>query len=615
MAASYAPRFQPGLHAPHLCGPYRPVDVPKTQQAPTHVQLYCDLDGVLADFNKGCLALFPEGGAIAAKIPTHTVTKLTWEEEGEMWRRIEEKTDFFLSLDWTSDGEELWRWIDWNIVSSPAVLTGLPMGRAGQMAAKQKEQWCHEKLGSEVAVYCCGTRNKQKFSGQGCVLIDDRGDLREAWEARGGIFVHHTSTAETIRQLREILKSSQIGRGSQNTTSTQEVPLQMTSICWAAQTPAGCFKPKCRYLHVPVSRRHRCWIQLWGFVWWHQRMFDDLPSFVDCIRSVYSPKHQAAFQADKDMDEQSHGAFLSMLETLRESCELGLPLDFLRAMDHPSPPSPLPPLPRQVRDVLAQVSALVQTLDVLGPDPKVVVAGSMGLGADVGGSDLDLVLCCDIEVNPKTALAAVTEALLKAGEVVDVILLEQVAVPLLSFRMAGLSVDVTLNQMSSIRDILLFRYALRTAGPELSSMLRLVKMWLKARRIPGTKQGGFPTVVWLRLAIRFYQECKGSSKARRVARDWLRRFMVWAWQGLPTGGSPLALAGEQEYYSGRLAAGVPAGTLLLFVCEMVAFLEKSPAPSAVGEDFFRWSFHGFLQCLSPLTEVRLMQATGVMRFA
>lgn len=53
-------------------------------------QVYCDLDGVLADFNKGCLELFPEGGIIAEKIPTHLVTKLTWEEETEMWRRVEE---------------------------------------------------------------------------------------------------------------------------------------------------------------------------------------------------------------------------------------------------------------------------------------------------------------------------------------------------------------------------------------------------------------------------------------------------------------------------------------------------------------------------------------------
>ena len=44
--------------------------------------------------------------------------------------------------------------------------------------------------------------NKQKFSGPNCVLIDDRGDLREAWEARGGIFIHHTSALESIRQLR-----------------------------------------------------------------------------------------------------------------------------------------------------------------------------------------------------------------------------------------------------------------------------------------------------------------------------------------------------------------------------------------------------------------------------
>ena len=36
-------------------------------------QVYCDLDGVLADFNKGCLELFPEGGPIAEKIPTHLV--------------------------------------------------------------------------------------------------------------------------------------------------------------------------------------------------------------------------------------------------------------------------------------------------------------------------------------------------------------------------------------------------------------------------------------------------------------------------------------------------------------------------------------------------------------
>ena len=96
-------RFQPGLHSPHLCGPYALEDVRETPSS-SGLQVYCDLDGVLADFNKGCLELFPEGGAIAEKIPTHLVTRLSYEEETEMWQRVEQKSDFFLSLDWTADG-------------------------------------------------------------------------------------------------------------------------------------------------------------------------------------------------------------------------------------------------------------------------------------------------------------------------------------------------------------------------------------------------------------------------------------------------------------------------------------------------------------------------------
>ncbi len=77
------PKFQPGLHAPHLCGPYRqpPPGLVKTDADGPGLRVYCDLDGVLADFNKGCLELFPDGGPIAKKMPTHTVTKLTREEE------------------------------------------------------------------------------------------------------------------------------------------------------------------------------------------------------------------------------------------------------------------------------------------------------------------------------------------------------------------------------------------------------------------------------------------------------------------------------------------------------------------------------------------------------
>ena len=35
------------------------------------------------------------------------------------------------------------------------------------------------------------------------VLIDDRESLRKAWEDKGGIFVHHTSTRRTLELLRK----------------------------------------------------------------------------------------------------------------------------------------------------------------------------------------------------------------------------------------------------------------------------------------------------------------------------------------------------------------------------------------------------------------------------
>jgi hypothetical protein len=35
------------------------------------------------------------------------------------------------------------------------------------------------------------------------ILIDDNEDLKENWESRGGIFVHHTNTERTLRKLKE----------------------------------------------------------------------------------------------------------------------------------------------------------------------------------------------------------------------------------------------------------------------------------------------------------------------------------------------------------------------------------------------------------------------------
>jgi hypothetical protein len=55
-----------------------------------------------------------------------------------------------------------------------------------------------------VNVITCWSRNKHLESGMRTVLIDDRESLARDWEMRGGIFVHHTSTKTTLKQLKEL---------------------------------------------------------------------------------------------------------------------------------------------------------------------------------------------------------------------------------------------------------------------------------------------------------------------------------------------------------------------------------------------------------------------------
>jgi hypothetical protein len=48
---------------------------------------------------------------------------------------------------------------------------------------------------------------KGMFAIKGSVLIDDRKQNLDAWEAHGGIGILHTSAEDTINQLKELRKT------------------------------------------------------------------------------------------------------------------------------------------------------------------------------------------------------------------------------------------------------------------------------------------------------------------------------------------------------------------------------------------------------------------------
>ena len=154
--------------------------------------LFCDLDGVLADFDAGVLR-------VTGKLPRAMSLP-------EMWRELgNDKTDggFFASLPWMEQGPALWREVE---QYDPVILTGKPRG---SWAKQQKLQWCEAKLGVPPSrVIVCEPHEKARFAHSGDVLIDDSAEkYQKAWEARGGVFIHHTGETD-VRKTIALLRST-----------------------------------------------------------------------------------------------------------------------------------------------------------------------------------------------------------------------------------------------------------------------------------------------------------------------------------------------------------------------------------------------------------------------
>jgi hypothetical protein len=196
-------------------------------------KIYCDLDGVLCDFNAG-----------VQKICGRSPDDLNF---SHMWSIVAGADSFYEHLPWMSDGKELWNAIRH---LSPDILTGVPRHWS---AREEKAEWCRRELGvptnhvdmagyqrshhvvegrkkegDVVNVITCWSRNKHMESGVRCVLIDDRENQAKEWEMRGGIFVHHTSTERTLRELRErgILSEASDGSGNTDEVSMSQCCLE-----------------------------------------------------------------------------------------------------------------------------------------------------------------------------------------------------------------------------------------------------------------------------------------------------------------------------------------------------------------------------------------------------
>lgn len=175
-------------------------------------KVYCDLDGVLCDFDAGVRKIF--NGRGIDQLKCHIA-----------WAGITKADNFYGGLPWTRDGKELWKAIK---PLQPDILTGVPGSRKSSRG--EKATWCAAELGIKtnhvdfaapkrahelvsgvlkedeevVNVITCWSRNKHYKSGPNRILIDDTQKLKSYWVKKGGIFVHHTNTKNTLKQLQKL---------------------------------------------------------------------------------------------------------------------------------------------------------------------------------------------------------------------------------------------------------------------------------------------------------------------------------------------------------------------------------------------------------------------------
>ena len=157
-------------------------------------RIYCDMDGVLCDFAK-----------VAEKVTGMSITKWSYGSKSEKWDPIKNTPKFWHTLPWMDGGKELWNFIS---KYKPHILSAYVEESFDPHCIPGKSYWAKTNLGITSArinlVKRVQKQNYAKVAGIPAVLIDDYKKNTDQFTQRGGIGILHTTTPNTIRELKKL---------------------------------------------------------------------------------------------------------------------------------------------------------------------------------------------------------------------------------------------------------------------------------------------------------------------------------------------------------------------------------------------------------------------------
>lgn len=159
--------------------------------------IYCDLDGVLCDFEarfEHFAGLSPDEYRIeiAKKYGEKQVNKMFWD-------LIDKQIGvrFWRGIPWMPGGQQLWNYIkpyNPTLLSSPSYDESSKIG---------KSLWVKDHISGTPLIFR-QAKLKSDFAGPNKILIDDREDTIMSWKAKNGIGILYKNTDQTINDLKQL---------------------------------------------------------------------------------------------------------------------------------------------------------------------------------------------------------------------------------------------------------------------------------------------------------------------------------------------------------------------------------------------------------------------------
>ncbi|WP_031556111.1 5' nucleotidase, NT5C type [Oribacterium sp. FC2011] len=162
-------------------------------------KIFFDMDGVLADFNKGVIDL--------CGVSPQDQETADEEATDNLWTAVRNVDHFYDRLEPVVGAIEMFEYAYKITNGNCEILTGIPKPKRNiPDAGDDKIKWVHRLLGENVKVNIVYKEEKKNFcEGKNSILVDDLSPNINEWENAGGTGILFKNPKETIEKINEIM--------------------------------------------------------------------------------------------------------------------------------------------------------------------------------------------------------------------------------------------------------------------------------------------------------------------------------------------------------------------------------------------------------------------------